>query len=284
MEFRISSSFSILLVTSRSELCERERSSTLEHDRRVGLQQSTNLVSPHLSLSFIFQVERLRSTYESKCRQADEAEDDARFAPSSNDFEGPPTPEKSIDSISSKADSESKPSKIEENANPETLKRRETLRQQFGFNNKSGGRKSAPAGGESYSNKTEEFGGVQVPINSPDSSSTTTTLTRSESDSNNSYNPSGLSRSTTLSSYLSSTINRLNEAPALAPIRGALGALNEPKHLRVRREAENLERNYMEAVKGLDRNRCVLEEILMEHFTLAGKWEGDREKAVKSGE
>ncbi|PWN48906.1 hypothetical protein IE53DRAFT_398827 [Violaceomyces palustris] len=231
------------------------------------------------------EVERLRNNYESKCRQADEAEDDARFAPVTTD-EIPASPavglEKqtpaSIDASSSAtADEKSEGVKP---ADPERLKRRETLRKQFGFGNRT----------PSEGHRPSEFAGVRIPSASSDKYSSprvaSNEMARSSSgDLDVPLSSSGdvsLKRAGTLGSYLSSAVGKMGDSAALKPLKAAVGGLAEPRHIRLRREADAAEKSYEESVRSLDRTRCAVEEILFEHYTFAQRWETDRVKAVKA--
>lgn len=148
---------------------------------------------------------------------------------------------------------------------PDRLKRRETLREQFGFRRGSG--------------HEQEIGDKHT-IVSPRSVSAGTPSTQTIDDGSG---LSSLKRSSTLSSALSSAFSKASvvSVPALQNLRAAVGVLNEPKHLRLRKEAESSEIQYKEAVRNLDKVRCELEEILMTHFDLTEKWEGNRLLAVQ---
>lgn len=228
-------------------------------------------VCSHLSS---LQVERLRSQYESKCRQADEAEDDARFAGGemaspafvSSDSEtlmGAHQQNIPQDSLPPSAHTlstdESVPSGEKSQQDPDRLKRRETLREQFGFRR--------------ASSRGQEDDDKYTPL-SPRSVS-------AEISGSQKFDEGGLKRSNTLSNALSSAISKASEVPAFQNLRAAVGVLNEPRHLRLRKEAEGFESQYKEAVQLLDRLRCDLEEVLVDHFNLAERWEASRLVAVK---
>lgn len=226
---------------------------------------------------YSLQVDRIRAHYESKCRQADEAEDDARFAggeissPSYLSSDSDVVVEKKALSPLAEKHNNSQPefsSQDEEKTflDPDRLKRRETLREQFGFQRGSG--QGAEAGDKNS-------------ILSPRSVSAGTLSTQSFNEGSSGL--SSLKRSSTLSSALSSAFSKASvvSVPALQNLRAAVGVLNEPKHLRLRKEAETSEVQYKEAVRNLDKVRCELEEILLTHFDLTEKWEGNRLLAVQ---
>ncbi|EPQ27827.1 uncharacterized protein PFL1_04572 [Pseudozyma flocculosa PF-1] len=238
------------------------------------------------------EVDKLKQSYEKKCRQADEAEDDARFAPNDDSSHETAQPQRSVSS-SSAASLPELPEKDDgdaaaaaataEPADPERLKRRETLRKQFGFNNR-------VVSGSSQPPAAKEFAGVKLPT--PPSETDGRTAASEEdarpapaispsasSEAGNGSLGAGLKRSGTIGAYLHSAVERMP-----TPLKAAVGGVvsNEPKHIRLRRDADNAERVYEEAVRNLDRTRCQVEEILYEHFGLAQKWEADRIKAVKA--
>ncbi|KAK0551951.1 Rho-GTPase-activating protein 8 [Tilletia horrida] len=264
-------------------------------------------------------TEKLRAQYENKCRLADEADDDARFAPSAptpnldhGAFQANTSTSQSSASTGRTAEPSdtTAPSIAQEKAPPAPLdsskiQRRETIRQQFGFAARSpGAQGDGAARSVSAANSTSaetgdgfgQFGGVTVPVASPDSSSGRRSLGSQRQNSGSaednlddvplgSLNSSSLKRSATLSSYLSSAVGRISGESAsslAASVKGLVGGLSEPRHIRARREAESAERAYADAVIGLDRTRCALEEILAEHFALLQRFEMDRLKAVKA--
>jgi hypothetical protein len=57
-----------------------------------------------------------------------------------------------------------------------------------------------------------------------------------------------------------------------------------PAHVRQRKEALLAEQVYREAVQKLDRTRCRMEEVIEEGLKTLQRWEGDRLRAVKTGE
>jgi hypothetical protein len=208
----------------------------------------------------------MRAQYESKCRQADEAEDDARFAggeltsPSQPSSDSDTMEEKQRQSLTESSSNETV-SKSEETVHnqekspldPDRLKRRETLREQFGFRRAA---KAAATNDDKYTSASPRKVSAE--------------------ESNN-----GIKRSGTISSALSSALSKASEVPALQNLRAVVGGLNEPRHLRLRKEAETAEVSYKDSVRALDRLRCQLEEILLDHFTLAEKWEVNRIVAIK---
>lgn len=207
------------------------------------------------------EVDRLRHNYESKCRQADEAEDDARFAGgelSSVPFETSQESDKNGQQIPSEEEVQAPDVKT---VDAERLQRRETLRQQFGFRRPS---------------ETEEDKFKSL---SPRSSSAELPATSGKGGELSSGG--GLKRSGTISHALSNAFSKASEVPAFQNLRAAVGGLAEPRHLRLRRDAETAEQSYKSSVRQLDRARCSLEEILMEHFDLAERWESSRLLAVK---
>ncbi|PWN44290.1 hypothetical protein IE81DRAFT_365039 [Ceraceosorus guamensis] len=240
------------------------------------------------------EVDRLRRSYESKCRQADEAEDDARFAGGSV-LSPPPsaTGHVNLSSQQSTAASNASPEKDIKtssepepiglggekdvpdaaSADPERLKRRETLRDQFGFRRNP--RKNEDGKDDRYT--TLPLSPRSASATLPPSSPTFEIGNRSVSGGSGT-----LTRSGTITSSLSAAISRATEAPAFATIRGALGGLNDPRHVRLRRDAEAAEDPYRTAVRDLDRTRLGLEETLMEHFGYAERWENERARAVRT--
>ncbi|CAD6979121.1 unnamed protein product [Tilletia controversa] len=197
------------------------------------------------------------------------------------------------------------------------IKRRETLRQQFGFRARSPGFQPGdddlsidrdPANSTRAEVGEGEFAGITVPTATPDASSSTKLSSGaagrrsfgSQRPSASEQSPSAadlddvalgslspgsssLKRSATLSSYLSSAVGRISgEGGLAASVKGLVGGLAEPRHIRARRDAESAERAYADAVISLDRTRCVVEEILFEHFVLLQRFETDRLKAVKA--
>lgn len=205
-----------------------------------------------------------RTVYETRCQQADEAEDDVRFAPAPN-VQSPSSRD------AAKTVSESTPSQPEQprvasmplpsmvvSDSPESvrqstssvstdeaqkLKRRETLRQQFGFKPRPEGEPAARAKEESESNHR-----------------------RQES---------------RLSSYWSLTMGKVSDSQTLAQVKAAVTGLAEPRHLRLRREAEVAEEAYRESVKLLDSLRTTAEQVLFHEYRFAQKWEMDRVTAVQ---
>ncbi len=88
-----------------------------------------------------------------------------------------------------------------------------------------------------------------------------------------------LKRTGTISAFVSSAVEKI-PAPLKAAVGGVVSA--EPRHLRLRRDADAAEKVYEEAVRNLDRTRCQVEEVLFEHYGLTQRWEVDRIRAVQS--
>ncbi|TKY88382.1 hypothetical protein EX895_002734 [Sporisorium graminicola] len=230
------------------------------------------------------EVDKLKSSYESKCRNADEAEDDARFAPVEElDVASPPsrandatlrppggaaTAASLLQRRSVSADS-TKSISLEDETDPETLKRRETVRKQFGFTQRS---TSATI---STPTKPDEVGGVKLPP-----LPTETEGEAMETSAETGVPPStSLKRTGTISAFVSSAVEKM-PAPIKAAVGGVVSA--ESRHIRLRRDADNAEKVYEEAVRNLDRTRCQVEEVLFEHYGLTQRWEADRIRAVQS--
>ncbi|WFD30959.1 Rho-GTPase-activating protein 8 [Malassezia sp. CBS 17886] len=233
------------------------------------------------------EVGRLRATYEAKCRVADEAEDDARFAPSTHvaaleasDALSPRTRRLSLATraVSSPVTSSAPPpaspaaqphssassaagdegvtqtdATSDDPAQPldaSRVRRRETLRQQFGFKTR-----SATQGGDAWRPSAA--------------------AARADAD--------GLERSpsTRISTYLTRAVGRMGDSPAIAQVRAAVSGFSDPRHVRLRRDAESAEAAYQEAVMALDAYRCVAEEVLFQQYQLAQRWEADRVVALQ---
>ncbi|WFD22639.1 Rho-GTPase-activating protein 8 [Malassezia equina] len=207
-----------------------------------------------------------RNVYETRSRQADEAEEDVRFAPTpdvqgtyARDASGlapmQPEPPRAVSmplpsAPSSDTTQESTETK-DKGAEPESrtdeaqkLKRRETLRQQFGFKPRTD---------------------AEPPIRVKEEGESATHR-RQES---------------RLSSYWNLTMGKVNDSQALAQVKAAVTGLAEPRHIRLRREAEAAEVVYRESVKLLDSLRSHAEETLFHEYRLAQKWEMDRVTAVQ---
>lgn len=168
-----------------------------------------------------------------------------------------------------KEEAEEDDEKVE--TDPERLKRRETLRQQFGF------RRANAAANAAAKAEGDKF----TPL-SPRSISAQISSPTSERSEDKEQLLGGLKRSVTLSSALSSALSKASVNPTVQNLRAAVGGLSEPRHLRLRREAEQAEQAYKEAVRNLDKLRCRTEETLAEHFKLAERWEAERLRAIKS--
>ena len=162
----------------------------------------------------------------------------------------------------------------EKETDPDRIKRRETLREQFGFEKKraaSGGRKSSgSADGLNAADQSTLVGDESI---------------GSQTSANGSFGGTSLKRSGTLSSVLSRLDNATRAAtasPIVSNLRAAVGGLSEPKHIRLRKEAQTAEDKYRSAVDRLDRLRAEFEEVAMEHLGMTQRWEADRNKAVKA--
>ncbi|GAC94685.1 potential GTPase activator [Pseudozyma hubeiensis SY62] len=226
------------------------------------------------------EVDKLKNSYENKCRIADEAEDDARFAPidesdgvqspparSSDSTLRPPAPPGSgIQRRSVSAGSNKSIEGNEDETDAEKLKRRETVRKQFGFSQRA---TSATLTSPSAEN---DFAGVKLPP-LPTETEGQALLSAAET------SASSLKRSGTISAFVNSAVEKM-PAPIKAAVGGVVSA--ELRHLRLRRDADNAEKVYEEAVRNLDRTRCHLEEVLFEHYGLTQRWEADRIRAVQS--
>ncbi|KDN47337.1 hypothetical protein K437DRAFT_262467 [Tilletiaria anomala UBC 951] len=263
------------------------------------------------------EVDKLRAAYEHKCRAADEAEDDARFAPIENAASASsPAPHTPFKFPYSAAASHSTPpnrsekvlnghdgqrhisisqSAVDTSASPESvnaadkddskpvvpeddeekLKRRDTLREKFGFDKRSSHKSAGSA-------------------DSDDAALDNSTLASAAAAADESLSSvsggggTALKRSSTLSTVLSRIDNATRAAstsPIVSNLRAAVagvGSLGEPKHIRLRRDAQNVEDKYRTAVERLDRLRAEFDEVAMEHLGLTQRWEGDRQRAVKS--
>ncbi|WFD19046.1 Rho-GTPase-activating protein 8 [Malassezia caprae] len=200
-----------------------------------------------------------RTVYETRSRQADEAEEDVRFAPTP-DVQGtyardaPSQPEQPravsmplplvAPDQETTRDTKKTPEAESRTEEAQKLKRRETLRQQFGF-------------------KPRQDAEPVVRIKEDGESAT---HRRQES---------------RLSSYWNLTMGKVNDSQALAQVKAAVTGLAEPRHVRLRREAEIAEIAYRESVKLLDALRTSAEEVLFHEYRLAQKWEMDRVTAVQ---
>ncbi|PWZ01952.1 hypothetical protein BCV70DRAFT_198230 [Testicularia cyperi] len=235
------------------------------------------------------EVDKLKNNYESKCRAADEAEDDARFAPVEEAVTASPPTSKSNNlrlpqghpqqNQQRSVSSDSTPSVEGQShvSDPERLKRRETLRKQFGFSHRAASATHAPT-------PSKEFAGVKLPPLPTETEGES--LDGGSSDSGRhgaSSSPllggGGLKRAGTISAFVNSAVDKMP-----APIKAAVGGVvsGEPRHVRLRRDADNAEKVYEEAVRNLDRTRCHVEETLFEHYGLTQRWESDRIRAVQA--
>ena len=128
-------------------------------------------------------------------------------------------------------------------AEAQKLKRRETLRQQFGFK----ARKPSESAHPSEANEAS----------------------------------SHERQKSRFSSYWNLTMERVQDSQALAQVRAAVTGLSEPRHVRLRREAEAAEKAYRDAIVLQDKLRCRAEEILLHEYKLSQKWESDRAVAIQ---
>lgn len=200
------------------------------------------------------EVTRLRTAYETKCRLADEAEDDARFAPGAHTSATPPH---AVDDVTSSTRRLSLSPRKEEGGaeseaplNPHRLQRRETLRQQFGFKQRRA---------DDASEKPAAPAESEAPAPAP-----------------------GLQRSSSrLSTYLTRAVGKMGESPTLAQVRAAVSGLADPRHVRLRRDAEVAEQLYQEAVAQLDALRCRAEQVLFHQYHNLQRWESDRVTALQ---
>ncbi len=144
----------------------------------------------------------------------------------------------------------------QEPEDPEKLKRRETIREQFGFS-----RARKASGGSAVGDANEQHVGDE----------STTSLASSGGTS--------LKRSGTLSSVLSRidhAARTASSSPIVNNLRAAVSSMAEPKHIRLRKESQLAEDRYRTAVERLDRLRAELEEVIMDHLGLTQKWETER--------
>lgn len=229
------------------------------------------------------EVTRTRSTYETRCRQADEAEDDARFAPGAGMEDGMrqlslstlegrhddtaasktmdaaaaerPAPPTDAPAAAEPPAGESRPAtdaKEPPLVDAARLKRRETLRQQFGF------KPRAPA-------PDAQKDTFLSPANLPPPAAAPA--------------PSGdaahIPRASRFSTYLRSAVD------STLAMRSAVSHLGEPRHIRLRREAEAAEAAYQDGVAVLDSLRCTAEETLFYQYRMVQRWEADRVLALQ---
>lgn len=233
-----------------------------------------------------------QSAYETRCQYADEAEDDVRFAPKPHVFgaqkesdsaqedecnkksddpqsQAARTPSATSNSESKKVSQEvlltvedglekdaekSKASNQvpleQKEADAQKLKRRETIRQQFGFKERK------------RPNTHEQHDLVHPSSERPPQEQQQQHHSR-------------------LSSYWNLTKERVQESPALAQVRAAMTGLSEPRHIRLRREADLAEKAYRESVMLHDKLRCEAEEVLFREYKRVQKWEYDRAIALQ---
>ncbi|KAJ1021109.1 hypothetical protein NDA16_003895 [Ustilago loliicola] len=234
-------------------------------------------------------VDKLKHSYENKCRAADEAEDDARFAPIDDADMPSPQPSHSSDrtlrpgnaaqmqprSVSGNSIASADSLSHDDQTDPDKIKRRETIRKQFGFSHRATSATHPPP--PTVSKDKDEFARVKLP---PLPTETEGEALSPNSDSNAPLsNATSLKRSGTISALVSSAVEKM-PAPLKAAVGGVVSA--EPRHTRLRREADNAEKVYEEAVRNLDRTRCQVEQVLFEHYGLTQRWEADRIRAVQS--
>lgn len=224
-------------------------------------------------------LDKLRHTYEFKCRQADEAEDDARFSGvdvnTDEDWDtttaSAHTPsqltassssgtivEKDDSTLAESPSQQPTDTSSEEKLDPVKLERRKTLRKQFGFSPR-----VTSGGSADFSNQRSVSG--------------------SSDKSHTHEDESGLKRSGTISAALSSALS----APAVQAIRDRLAAAAgaggiAEKWRRLRREADKLETEYLTKARSVDTLRCRLEDALSEQLSALQKYEVDRLVAVKT--
>ncbi|PWN17912.1 hypothetical protein BCV69DRAFT_285502 [Microstroma glucosiphilum] len=226
------------------------------------------------------ELDRLRSNYESKCRQADEAEDDARFsgvdvnewfsgasqvteepaatraAPSDvKDAESAAVPHERKDSAETDTTHVEGAEADEDGLDPVKLERRRTLRKQFGFTSR------ATSGSEPKTAAASEEKGLEQSPSAKKSAAPKT---------------------------ISSALNSALSAPALQGIRdrlaaaaGTAGGIAE-KWKRLRTEADRLEGEYLAKARRLDTLRCRMEDAISDVFAVVQRLEMDRLVAVKS--
>ena len=199
----------------------------------------------------LVEVNRLRMQYETKSRLADEAEEDVRFAPTP-----PETLQRSTSIMGLAPTALRRASWMPEPPKPETRAdeprvdvsremRREQLRQQFGF-------KSRLASDE-------------VHIDAADISGDTSTDDASFQQPDNGSLRRQPSR---ISAYFSRAVD-------------AVSGLADPRHVRLRRDAEHAESAYQNAVRTVDELRCAAEEVLFRQYTVVERWEAERVATVR---
>lgn len=228
------------------------------------------------------EVDKLKHNYENKCRAADEAEDDAKFAPIDESETHSPTPSEGglrppgasqIKQRSVSGDStKSVDSQHDDDADPDRIKRRETIRKQFGFSQRATSANHSTAG-----SKTEVDGVKLPPL--PTETEGEAMDTSSELGAAPLATTTSLRRTSTISALVHNAVEKMP-----APLKAAVGGIAsaEPRHTRLRRDADNAEKVYEESVRNLDRTRCQVEEVLFEHYGLTQRWEADRIRAVQS--
>ncbi|PKI84418.1 Rho-GTPase-activating protein 8 [Malassezia vespertilionis] len=190
------------------------------------------------------EVTHLQMMYESKCRQADEAEEDVQFAPG-GEVSTPPRTANHTKQLSLTPTPPAHTEKEDAPLDTQKLERRATLRQQFGF-------KARPENTEH-----EQLRAEAAQPNGP-----------------------SLRRSASRLS-LSQFTKAVGSSSALAQVRAAVSGLADPRHIRLRRDAETAEWQYSDGVLALDAVRCRTEETLFHHYQLLQRWESERIVALQ---
>lgn len=235
-------------------------------------------------------LDRLKAAYEAKCRQADEAEEDARFSGVNvsegdesllADQEQPTIVSSSQRDSSDLSASSSLPSSMatmvdkpeeEEDLDPAKIERRQTLRKQFGFSARkaSTGAEAREAMAPAVTSATSS---PQQPAKIGPSSSAPSSPSKGAS----------LKRTGTISAALTSAL----AAPALQGIKDRISAAAgaggiAEKWKRLRGEADQLEADYIKKARQLDTVRCRLEDVMSDQLTVLQKYEFDRLSAIKT--
>ena len=328
------------------------------HDARVRRSwEAVNEVLVRLERQAV-EVGRLQGVYEHKCRLADEAEDDVRFAPGAGNalrrtssiadlgrrisqvtgvdkgvglaghaaagptaraptaVDGPDTraqPESAAGAADAAAPSapEAAPTAdtTQDAPAPETsaplpkcpaedaqkLQRRETLRQQFGFKARSpsapGRQASRQASGQASKQASTQ---PADPAPTGDKAPNTTDAAPPHDTSDESATALGGENATgtsgelaesaarpRLSSYFTQAAARVGDSQTLAHMRAAVSGLSDPRHIRLRRDAETAEQRYQAAVRALDEARCRAEEVLFHEYQMTQRWEEERVLALR---
>lgn len=206
----------------------------------------------------------MRANYETKCRQADEAEDDARFsgidvASLVSDETSSVAPiEASQAEEPGRQDDASSSAASTELADPVKLERRQTLRKQFGFTAR---KASADQDKLSSSPSASEDQATKRSPTSP------------------SIGRSAGTFSTALSSALStSALQGIRDRLASAAGTGGIAE----RWKRLRRDADRVETEYLQRARQLDQLRCNLEDVVSTQLSDLQKFETERLAAVKT--